>query len=77
MTFLFFGLLEELYWLVDSQQVFRGNPRPFFVDSKLVCWYRWSEMECDGSSLKLNSLAYVKGTVKDAYVLKSPGAMVC
>ena len=77
MTFLFFGLLEELYWLVDSQQVFRGNPRPFFVDAELVCWYRWSEMECDGSSLKLNSLAYVKGTVKDAFVLKSPGTMVC
>ena len=77
MTFLFFGLLEELYWLVDSQQVFRGNPRPFFVDAELVCWYRWSEMECDGNSLKLNSLAYVKGTVKDAYVLKSPGTMVC
>ena len=77
MTFLFFGLLEELYWLVDSQQVFGGNPRPFFVDAELFCWYRWSEMECDRSSLKLNSLAYVKCTVKDAYVLKSPGTMVC
>ena len=49
MTFLFFGLLEELYWLVDSQQVFRGNPRPFFVDAELVCWYidglKWNVME--------------------------------
>ena len=28
--------MKELYWLVDSQQVLRGNPRPFLVDAEFV-----------------------------------------